>query len=326
MAQLPDDGDHVDLLVRAAELYYQFGMTQEEVAAQLAVSRPTVSRLLRQARERDIVRISIVHPKSRARELERCLVERWGLHDAIVVATMTRGDLLIRRLGEEGARYVERHLPPGVSLGVGLGRTVYRLVHSLEGVSPGPHVVPLCGGTAFAESAYHVNEIARSAAKRLGGRCSYLHAPAEASSRRVYEALVADAGVAAVMEVWERLDWAVVGIGAAEYAEAPEFRAYVERAARAGCTPVADVCHRLIDADGWPCVGPHDEGTIAVTIEQLRRAKRVVAVAGGPHKVRAILAALRTGAIDVLLTDEATALGLMRAVALAGSAAGGVDM
>lgn len=310
----PLDDDRIDLLVKVAELYYELGMTQEEVAAHLALSRPTVSRLLREARERNIVRITVVNPKSRSGELERDLVERWNLHDAVVVATtMTRGDLLIRRLGEAGARYLERHLPPRANLGIGLGRTVYQLVYSLEGVGPAPHVVPLCGGTVFSESAYHVNEIARIAAKRLNGRCTYLHAPAEASSRQVYEALLGDEGVAAVMRIWDRLDWAVVGIGAAEYAESPEFRAYVERAVRAGAQPVADLCHRLVDAEGRPCSGPDECCTIAVTIEQLRKAKRVLAVAGGPHKVRAIQAALRTGAIDVLLTDEATALALLRA-------------
>src|SRR5690606_41256575 len=78
MAQPPEESRQVDLLVKAAELYYEFGMTQEEVAAHLNVSRPTVSRLLRQARERGIVRIAVVNPKSRAGELERRLVETFG--------------------------------------------------------------------------------------------------------------------------------------------------------------------------------------------------------------------------------------------------------
>ncbi len=63
MAQPLGDSDYIELMVKAAELYYELGLTQEEVAAHLAVSRPTVSRLLRQAREQDIVRITIVNPK-----------------------------------------------------------------------------------------------------------------------------------------------------------------------------------------------------------------------------------------------------------------------
>lgn len=312
MAHPVEETDHIDLMVKAAELYYELGMTQEEVAQHLAVSRPTVSRLLRQAREQDIVRIAVVNPRSRAADLERRLVERWGLHDAVVVATtVTRGDLLFQRLGEAGARYLERHLPPSVHLGIGLGRTVYQLVHALDGFNPSPKVFPLCGGTVFSESAYHVNEIARIAAQRLGGFCYYLHAPAEASSRQVYEALLADTGVSEVMGLWDRIDWAVVGVGSAQHAETPEFQAYVRRMTDLGTRPVADLCHNLVDADGRPCVPPDENHIIAVNLDQLRRAERVVAVAGGAHKVPAIKAALRTGVIDVLLTDETTAVGLI---------------
>lgn len=312
MVQSVEEADHISLMVRAAELYYELGLTQEQVASHLAVSRPTVSRLLRQAREQDIVRITVVNPKSRARTLERRLVEQWGLHDALVVpTTVTRGKLLLQKLGEAGARYLERRLPSGVHLGIGLGRTVYQLVHSLDGVSPNPKVVPLCGGTVFSESAYHVNEIARIAAQHLHGFCYYLHAPAEASNAQVYEALMADASVSEVIRLWDRLDWAVVGIGSAQHAETPEFRAYVQRMMSDGIRPVADICHTLIDPDGKPCPPPHDSYVIAVSLEQLRKAERVVAVAGGPHKADAIQAALRTGVIDVLLTDEATAVAVL---------------
>src|SRR5690606_40612868 len=70
MGQPLEESDHISQMVRAAELYYELGLTQEEVAAHMAVSRPTVSRLLRQAREQDIVRITVVNPRSRAKRSE----------------------------------------------------------------------------------------------------------------------------------------------------------------------------------------------------------------------------------------------------------------
>lgn len=302
-------------MVRAAELYYELGLTQEQVASHMSVSRPTVSRLLRQAREQDIVRITVVNPKSRASSLQQQLVDKWGLHDAIVVpTTVTRGELLLQKLGEAGARYLENHMPPGALLGVGLGRTVYQLVHALEGVSPNPKVVPLCGGTVFSESVYHVNEIARIAAQNLHGYCYYLHAPAEASNAQVYEALLADASVSQVIRLWDQLDWAVIGIGSAENVETAEFREFVQRMMAGGARPVADICHTLIDENGTPCRSTDDSHIIAIGLDQLRRTKRVVAVAGGPHKVEAIHAALRTGVIDVFLTDEPTAIALLDGV------------
>ena len=168
-----------------------------------------------------------------------------------------------------------RSLPPGVHLGIGLGRTVYQLVHSLDRISPAPKVVPLCGGTMFAESAYHVNEIARIAAQRLNGYCYYLHAPAEVSSRQVYEALVADSAVAEVISLWDRLDWALIGIGSAQHVESPEWQAYLQRTAQTGAQPVADLCYNLVDAEGGSVPPPPDASADA-DIEQLRRAMRRV--------------------------------------------------
>lgn len=299
-------------MVQAAELYYELGLIQEEIARRLNVSRPTVSRLLQQAREHDIVRISVVNPRSRADELQRRLVEVQSLRDAVVVpTTVGKGRLLVRKLGEVGAQYVERRLPPGRHVGIGLGQTVYGLVHAFEGIQSGPHVVPLCGGTVFAESAYHVNELARVAAQKLGGFCHYLHAPAAASSEDVYRALLNDRSVADVIRLWDRLDWAVIGIGSARHAETPEFRAFVNQAVQAGSVPVADVCHTLIDAAGLPCPSDGASRLIAVQLEQLRQTSTVVAVAGGTHKVDAIQAALRTGVIDVLITDEPTAVAML---------------
>lgn len=304
--------DQLDMMVQAAELYYELGLIQEEIARRLNVSRPTVSRLLQQAREHDIVRITVVNPRSRADELQRRLIESWSLRDAVVVpTTVGKGRLLVRKLGEVGAQYVEQRLTPGRRLGLGLGQTVYSLVHALEGIQSGPHVVPLCGGTVFAESAYHVNELARVAAQKLGGFCHFLHAPATASSEAVYEALINDKSVADVIRLWDELDWAVIGIGSARHAETPEFRKFVDEAVAAGHVPVADICQTLVDASGRACPSPGAERLIAVRLEQLRRTPTVVAVAGGVHKADAIRAALGTGAVDVLITDEPTAVAML---------------
>lgn len=307
------DYEQIEMMVRAAELYYELGLIQEEVARQLNVSRPTVSRLLRQAREHDIVRITVVNPRSRADTLQRGLIERWGLHDAVVVpTTVGKGRLLLRKLGEVGADYIEQHLPSQQYVGIGLGQTVYEIVHALEGVNVRPQIVPLCGGTVFSASAYHVNELARIAAQKLGGFCHFLHAPAEASNEHVYRALLNDRSVADVIRLWDKLDWALIGIGSARHAETPEFRAFVAKAVQQGSEPVADICQTLVDAEGASCQPKDKTRLIAVQLEQLRKTPRVVAVAGGTHKVDAIRAALNTGVIDVLITDEPTAIGILQ--------------
>lgn len=307
------DAERIELMVRAAELYHEFGMTQEQVAAHLGVSRPTVSRLLAKAREEGVVRITVVNPASRIHELERRLVDAYGLHDAVVVPTaISRRELIARKLGAAGARYLERHLPAGVRLGVGLGHTVYQVAHALDAVDLKPVVIPLTGGIGVAEAVYQVNEIAREFAEKLNGRCYYLHAPAEISNPELYDALMADPRVVEVVTLWDDLDWAVVGIGSTRNPQSPYFQEFIRSVQETGARPVADLCRNLVDEHGT-CVNSRSVRLLAASLEQFHKARRVVAIAGGTAKVEAIRAALRTGVIDVMITDELAAAGVLSA-------------
>ena len=49
------------------------------------------------------------------------------------------------------------------------------------------------------------------------------------------------------------------------------------------------------------------ENTLCASVENLKNASQVIAVASGDDKVEAIISALHTGVIDTLITDEYTA-------------------
>ncbi|MCK1975132.1 hypothetical protein LNK20_20835, partial [Bacillus safensis] len=53
--------------------------------------------------------------------------------------------------------------------------------------------------------------------------------------------------------------------------------------------------------------------TIGITLDRLRNIDMRIAVAGGFDKVPAILAALRGGYINILITDAATGRGILNA-------------
>jgi DNA-binding transcriptional regulator LsrR (DeoR family) len=56
-----------------------------------------------------------------------------------------------------------------------------------------------------------------------------------------------------------------------------------------------------------------DDRLIAIEWDALRQIPAVVAMAAGLEKRHAILGALRTGVVSVLVTDEATARAVLRA-------------
>ena len=77
--------DELRLMTRVARLYHESGVKQPEIAARLRLSQPKVSRLLRQAQEEGIVRISVRAPTGTHPDLEVALEDRFALQDAEVV-------------------------------------------------------------------------------------------------------------------------------------------------------------------------------------------------------------------------------------------------
>jgi len=62
-----------------------------------------------------------------------------------------------------------------------------------------------------------------------------------------------------------------------------------------------------LDRDGNVCPIELNQRVIGITVDKIKAIPNVIAVAGGTEKQDAILAALKGGYINVLVTDEKTA-------------------
>ncbi len=58
---------------------------------------------------------------------------------------------------------------------------------------------------------------------------------------------------------------------------------------------VGDICLRFFGRDGQPVITPLNDRVISMTLEQLKKVKRSVGVAGGQRKTEAIRGALKGG-------------------------------
>jgi DNA-binding transcriptional regulator LsrR (DeoR family) len=74
---------------------------------------------------------------------------------------------------------------------------------------------------------------------------------------------------------------------------------------------VGDICLRFFDAKGSPIQTPLNDRVIGMELEQLRKVKRSVGIAGGQRKLTAIKGAVLGGYINVLITDLFIAKGLV---------------
>ena len=74
---------------------------------------------------------------------------------------------------------------------------------------------------------------------------------------------------------------------------------------------VGDLLSHFVDREGKLISVEQDRQLMSTSLEDLRMLENVIGVAGGLSKVDAILAALRGGYVDILITDEETAQALL---------------
>lgn len=309
----------VEVLAEAARLYYVEALTQQQVASMLETTRSNVSRMLQAARDQGIVRFQIVRPLHRERALERSLVEQFGLREAIVLSADRGGDTL-PQVGELGAKWLAGHVEDGMQITLSWGRTLQAMVAAMQvGQAYDVEVVQL-GGDLQLDPRESGHELVRELAACLGGRYSYLHAPAILDSPETVRELRGMQATASELDKARRADLALVGIGSFEHGFAEQlFRSpYLTAADRRDfdrVRPAGDILARFFDEEGVQLDTPLRHRVLALELDELREIPTVVGIAAGQEKARGILGALRGRLVDVLITDQpaaATALTVER--------------
>jgi deoxyribonucleoside regulator len=307
-----NDRDDIQLMVQVARLYYENDQNQEEIARQMNITRQKVSRLLIEARVQGIVRIAILDPYPGDPQLRQALKETFRLNEVVLAASDgLSGDQLRTAIGIAAGEHLRKVMQDGRSVGIGWGRTLFEAVKTLRHNGQRRiHVTPLIGGIGDLSPFFQVNELARNLAEAFDGTYRYLYAPAFIQDKTTLESLIKTQEIAQVMDLWSRLDVAVVGIGQVEFQQIssmffvdhipPRTLAQLEAKGTVG-----DICARFFDQLGKEVLPA--TGVIGVSLDQLRAIPEVIGIAGGMEKVRAVLGALRGGYIKTLITDVATA-------------------
>lgn len=312
--------DELRLMTKVAQLYYEQNMGQREIAAQLDISQATVSRLLQRAQQERIVRITIMPPQGVHAELEEKVKQRYGVKEVVVVECPDRDEDLLRQLGAAAAYYLETTVKPDEVIGVSSwSAALLAMVDAMHPLSRpiNAHVVQILGGVGNPAAGEHANHMTTRLAALLRGEPHFLPAPGVTSSSNTLTALLRDPFVQETMAWFDKVTLALVGIGSLEpsrllVSSGNVFSAQEIETLRAHGA-VGDVCLRFYDAHGNAINTPLDKRVISIKLEQLRKVKRSVGIAGGTRKLAAIRGALEGGWVNVLITDVCTAQDLTRA-------------
>lgn len=306
------------LMVRAAELYYEDGKTQDEIGALLRTTRWKVGRLLAKARDRGIVRIEIVHPRARRLGLERLLRERFGLVDAIVVPAADDSEVQAS-VARAAADYLAALRPVPRVLGISWGRTLNAVADRLTvGWANEVRVVQINGGISLSSSpgsgAGSAASTAAMIAQKASGQAILLPSPAILEHAATKAAIESDRTVAGVLELAAGATAFLFSAGVADassvlvesgYLTGDDVGELVEEGA------VGDVVGRFIDSSGAIVDHSLDARTLGVDHETLRAAATSVLVIAGEAKHPVARAVVSSGLCSVIVTDEETARALL---------------
>ncbi|WP_432504425.1 sugar-binding transcriptional regulator [Kineococcus arenarius] len=301
------------LVHTAATLYYLQDATQAEIAQRLGTSRATVSRLLRDARERGLVRIEVPPlPEHEPAELAGRLAQALRLEQVRLSAEAAPAHVAEAVSPVVGRALSEAGLRAGDVLLVSSGRTVYEIARRSLPELPGVLVAPVVGGQDEPEPWYQTNEITRRVAAAVGGVPRFLYAPAF-PGRELRASLDADPVFQRFVELWRTARCVVTGIGAPplQRDSIPSFVPTVETALR---DSVGDIATRFYDASGREIPYDGSDRVVAVPFEALHRVPTRIAVAHGAEKVPGIVAGARGGHFNQLITDPGTATRVLAAL------------
>lgn len=297
-------------LAHVARRYYLEGWKQSDIARELGVSRPMISRLLTEARELGVVEIRIHDLEAGTDGLLERLRRSASLRGGLLVEDGADGDAT-NRLLSQGAVALLRQLDAR-RLGVGWGHLIGQLVSWLE-ENPQPDstvtdICPLVGNASIPARNYQSNENVRLMAQQLGAAPHFLYLPALPESVEERQLLCSTEIYRQICRQWERLDTALVNIG--DYPSSPDFASLVRYGS---LLQRQHACGRMLIYyfnEAGTVIQSDQDFAIQIPLDTLRRCPNIIGVCSANTSARALRGALHSG----LLTHIVARAGLIRSL------------
>ena len=304
------------LSIEAARLYYQSDFSQQEIAAQLGVSRPTVSRLLQHAKDKGYVRIEIIDPSEDLDILADELKKQYQL-DTVQLCYSPLNDYeeIKKHISKKAAEFIHDTVQDGDLIGVTWGTTMHAVALHLQTKSvKGVEVVQLKGGVSHSQVNTYAAEVVNLFAAAFHTIARYLPLPVIFDSVEVKNMVEEDRHIGRIIELGKQSNIAVFTVGTVKE-DALLFRlGYFNKEEQEllGRTGAGDICSRFFDAQGKICSEEINNRTVGIDLYELSKKEKSILVAGGQRKIEAIQAALSGKYANILITDQFTAQALLK--------------
>ena len=301
-----------EIAERASILYYEKNFSQNEIAKTLGISRSSVSQLLSFARNTGIVEITINIDEYNLRMIRREieLKEKFPHIMQFYIMSSESEESTNRNIGDFAAPYLSEMINEAAVIGVNLGASVERSINCLTKHSfPNSEekkVVQIMGGFHKDIDRAHPNELVKKLSSILKCDSFYLNCPAVVEQDELRQALLKEASIETVIKMWDQIDLAVMGIGVVN--EQSKLHSLLSRSMKNQI--MKSVACSEVNINFFNNQGEYlpllKDNVISASYDSLKKVKKKVAICHGKHKKEAILSALNSGIIDILITDSLT--------------------
>ena len=306
-----------DLLINVAKLYYESDYNQGMIAEKFNISRPFVSKLLHEAKERGIVTIHVHDPARTETRMEKEIRQKYELRRVIVVPSAV-GEDTRARICAAGAKYLNGILKPGDIIGLGSGQTMYlsaRCLTKRDDLSK-ITLVGLEGEVSNLQHSPYQQETIKTYADALGGVPYSMPLPAYLSEPAIKKILFNEPCIRQVHELQKRANIAVFTVSTLStgrsmsfvrqgYFTEAQMKEYMQRGS------IANVLHHFVNQNGEICAPELEDRNTCLSLNHLRQKEYRICLAAGRNKIDSVAAALNGNYINVLIADENIAEGIL---------------
>lgn len=304
------DKEEFQLMIDASVLYYLEGETQSQIAKKLYLSRPKVSRLLKKARELQVVEININYQSDEIEHLQLEIKRKFGIDGVVITRTLSTEEETLKEVGKVAAKELLTEINPGTTIGISWGKNVRMMASYLKKKDiKDLNIVELFGAVNYDLESSNMLSLAHEVSSKLGGKLYPLPAPIYINDPLAREAIKETPMIKTTLNMIENCNLIVSGIGALEsHSMQVLWDNYVqsdmkEKIAKAG--GIGFICAHFFDINGNFLDIELNDSVIGIKKETIKQ-KRSIIIGAGSEKAKSILGALRGGYIDVLISDEQT--------------------
>ena len=306
------DKDKMQQDIMVARMYYEQELSQNQIADQLGISRPTVSRLLQAAKKNGLVRIQIMDPVQSSETLATRLKDRYQLKEAYVVPvqTVSAGSSL-DAIGQYAANYLSELIGDHDTIGIGWGKTIHSIANHLnlnEEVSD-VSVVQLKGSVSYSKQHTYAFESINAFSAAFHTVPQYLPLPVIFDQKMTKDLVEKERHIQHLIQLGKQANVAVFTVGTVRdsalvlnlnYFSEEEISYLQEHA-------VGDIFSRFIDENGEVVCDEINQRTIGIDLPDLRTKDHSIMVVTGDAKAAAIDGALNGHYANTLIIDQHTA-------------------